>query len=418
MKKTKLSLLIAAIVALCGDVGAQTNACTATFTYSVYAPQQVQFVAVHDSTNTPLVNYYWNFGDGSVDSGNAISHQYPANGDWEACVTVSNANCTYTFCDSVHVGEVPPPTYSLSGYVYKGTLNTCRAVAYLINDSSGYLSLVDISERPDSNAASCWRRFNFSGVPEGYYYLKAALGDEDPDYANYLPTYYGGAINWTDATPIHVTATDYSLHVTLTEGVNPGGPGFVGGWVTEGAGLTIGGNNETRASGDPIADVQINLLTDNNIPVAFTHTDANGRYTFSNLALGTYKVYAEQINKVPYSTNVTLDANNQSRDNVNVVVNSNSAVTGVNDLKEIQVLGVYPNPVLDKTSINVTMKQSTKLAMVLTDINGRTIQNRNLELATGPNEIKLDLSQQAAGVYLVNLTNESSKKIVRLVKVK
>ncbi|HLP51717.1 MAG TPA: T9SS type A sorting domain-containing protein [Chitinophagales bacterium] len=417
MKTTKLTVLLLLLIAAIGGAKAQPNACTGTFNYTVYAPQQVQFIVQHDSFNTPGVTYTWTFGDTTILEGNAVHHQFAADGDYDVCVNIASATCTYTFCDTIHVGVVPAPTYLLSGYVYKGANNTCSAIAYLISDSAGYLSVVAKSEKPDSNSVSCWKRFNFSGVPEGYYYLKAAVDTDDFEYASYLPTYYGGAVNWADATPIHVTAHDYSLHVNLVAGVNPGGPGFVGGWVYEGAGLTIGGGNESRANGDPVAGIQINLVTENDMPVAASVTDANGRYTFSNLALGTYKVYAEQINKVPYAMSVTLDANNQSQDNVNVLVNSNSAVTGVDDMLDISITGVYPNPVTDKTSVAVTMKQSTKVTMTLTDVNGRTIKSRNLELVTGTNEIKLDMNGEAAGVYHMNLTSGNDKKIIRLVKV-
>lgn len=418
MKTTKLNLLVVAMLALYSYVGAQPNACTGTFTYTVFAPQQVQFIAQHDSTNTPAVNYEWDFGDGATGTGNSAVHQYATDGDWEACLTISNTGCTYTFCDSVHVGAVPPPTYLLSGFVYKGNNNTCRAIAYLISDSAGYLTLVAKSERPDSGAVSCWKRFSFSGVPEGYYYIKAAVDTDDFEYANYLPTYHGGAVSWADATPIHVTGHDYSLHVSLVPGVNPGGPGFVGGWVTQGAGLAIGGGvDESRGAGDPLPGVQVNLLTINDVPVACAYTDASGRYTFSNLEVGTYKVYVEEINKVPYPMSVTLDNSNPTQDNVNVTVNSTSAVTGIEDLTDIHVTGIYPNPVSDKTSVIINMQQNNKMYMTLTDANGRLIQARNIELTTGTNEIKVNMNEQAAGVYYLNLVNESSKKAVRLVKV-
>ncbi len=152
------------------------------------------------------------------------------------------------------------------------------------------------------------------------------------------------------------------------------------------------------------------------MPVAHTFTDGAGRYTFTNLALGTYKVYAEEINKVPYSLNVTLNANNPSQDNVNVSVNSNTAVTGLEDLHDIRIEGVFPNPVNDKATIVLSLKLSSKVKMNLTDVNGRLLQSKSLELNSGVNEIRLDLSGRPSGVCHLSLVSEANKKIIRLVK--
>ncbi|HLP20233.1 MAG TPA: carboxypeptidase regulatory-like domain-containing protein, partial [Chitinophagales bacterium] len=332
------------------------------------------------------------------------------------CLSVIDTGCAATVCHDVVIGPPGVPVHYITGAVTTGTDTACSAVIYLISDSAGFLSLAAVTHTVDS-LGMCDGFYYFPNIPQGNYYVKAALDSVDPDYANYLPTYYGNELNWGDATLLALTSHTH-VNINLVAGVNPGGPGFVGGWVFEGAGLAIGGDyNESRGAGDPIAGIQINLLTQNDIPVASAFTNASGRYTFSNLALGTYKIYAEQINKVPYAMNVTLDANNQSQDNVNVLVNSNSAVTGVDDMLDISITGVYPNPVTDKTSVTVTMKQSTKVTMTLTDVNGRTIHSRNMELATGTNDIKLDMNGEAAGVYHMNLTSGNDKKIIRLVKV-
>lgn len=395
------------------------NPCHAQISYNQNTATSFSFYSYPiDSINPASFNYAWSFGDGANAAIANPVHNFAGNGFYTVCLTVTGNACADTTCISLHVAPLPPPNYYLMGAVRANGVGACSGTVYLISDSSGFLSVVNTITLVDSfGNGNCTGGYAF-WAPQGTYYVKAALDVTDPNYANYLPTYYGNQLNWADATPItlnnHLTNGD----IDLIAGVNPGGPGFVGGWVTQGAGLAIGGNNESRSTGDPLPNIQVNLLTLNDVPVAATFTDANGRYTFSNLALGTYKVYAEQINKVPYPLNVTLSANNPTQDNVNVLVNSNSAVTGLDDLRDIQIEGLYPNPVSDRATLSVSLKQNSKVKMTLTDVNGRLLQNKVLDLSTGANRITLDLSEEAAGIYHLSLTNETSKKIIKISKVK
>ncbi len=389
------------------------NPCAAGFGQFAQAPYTIQFYASPwDSLTPPTYTYNWSFGDGATSTLQGPLHNYGVYDTFSVCLTVSAANCYDSICRDVVVSEMPPRTYNLAGSIAKGSSAVCSGFVYLISDSAGFLSLVESQHIGDS----CSGRYFFQRVTAGTYYLKAALDSLDPDYNNYLPTYFTNELNWADATAISVVNDDYNNNFALVAGVNPGGPGFIGGYVSQGAGLAIGGHDESRSTGDPLPNIQVNLLTAAGVPVASTYTDGNGRYTFSNLKLDTYKVYAEEINKVPAPLNVTINANNPLQDDVNVSINSNSAVTGLDDLSQIKIEGISPNPVTDKTVIAINLQKSAQVHLVLTDITGRVLQNRNLDLTTGANQIKLDLSNHSAGVYHVTLSNASHKTILKLIK--
>lgn len=405
------------------------NGCTDTasqyvFLYSachpnVYAYQtspgstEVQFSSsAVDSLNALNFTYAWTFGDGSTSTLNSPIHDYGAYGTYLITLTVTGNGCS----DSVWQGiEVIPPYYTISGKLNYTSSGICKTRAYLIKeDSAGHLTLVgDYYGNIDSN---CTGNYSFQ-VLAGTYYVKGGLDSLDAEYANYLPTYYGDELLWANATPVVVTNSSVSnININLIAGTNPGGPGFVGGWVSQGAGLAIGGNHNERGIGDPLPNIQINLLTDNDVPVAYTFTDANGRYTFGNLALGTYKVYAEEINKVPTPMNVTLTANNPSQDNVDVSINSNSAVTGINDLFDLHVEGLFPNPVTDKATLTVSLKQNSSVQLRVIDTKGSVLTNNPIKLNTGVNKIDINLSGKPAGIYLISLQGEAGSKIIRVAK--
>jgi hypothetical protein len=65
---------------------------------------------------------------------------------------------------------------------------------------------------------------------------------------------------------------------------------------------------------------------------------------------------------------------------------------------------VYPNPA--KTTVTVTFNAIGNYTLKLTDISGTALQTRTVAAGKGANNIRLDVSRYAAGVYFVTLTNE------------
>jgi PKD repeat protein len=398
------------------------NPCNASWNYFVSNDGSDVTFYLNDST-TYMHNVIWSFNDGTIPSTNfSPTHYFAADGSYNVCLSVYGNGCSDTLCQNITI-QNQYHVWRLSGHVNEGVDAACKYTVYLIGvDSSSYLTLIDSTlVGSDSVGLACPDSFAFSSVfyagQSNVRYIKVALRSGDVGYANYLPTYYGDELNWADATPLNVTADLSGINITLVAGTNTGGPGFVGGWVAQGAGLTAGsGNNNHRGIGDPLGHVQINLVTDNDVPVAYTYTDVNGRYTFGNLPLGTYKVYAEAIGKTPQPAYVTLTANNPNVDDVDVSINSTSAVTGINEIGSITLDGVFPNPVTDKTVVRFTVGNNADMKMLLTDMQGRVIMNKNIIAVKGSNQIDINLSNNNAGVYQLSLTSNTSKKIVKLVK--
>lgn len=406
------------------------NGCTSTITYnavvsnntcdtnfSIYYPGLDYIYPYATDTGTGQNSYYWTFGDGTSTSGVAPIHYYTTSGTYLVCMTVTTPNCTATNCKEVNI--TIEPTYSILGYVTKNaqSYNVCDAYVYLIKEDSGFLTAIDTFDLT-ADTGACNSHFYFTGLPGGTYYLKAALASTDADYANYLPTYSTQHLNWADADAISFSGNSHggSANVDLIPGTNPGGPGFVGGWVTQGAGLGIGGGaDETRAAGDPLPGIQINLLNAAGAPVGYTYSDANGHFSFGNLALGTYKIYAEVFNKTPIDLTFTLTQNNPSVDNVQIEVNSSNTV-GVQDLQAMFVDALMPNPTNATATLAVTVKQSATATLTIRDLTGRTVSTQQLQLVSGANNIAVNVANQPDGVYFIELAGQSGNRVLKLVK--
>lgn len=410
------------------------NGCTGTLNYTlVVSSQQISpcdslfytnlvgsdLSVTLANTPNPQATYYWEFGDGDSTVSTSPTHHYNSPGTYNVCLTVTAPGCVASYCRTVNVQNII--NYTITGYVSKDSLsyNVCDAYVYLINDSAGYLTAIDTFDM-SADTGSCNSHFYFTDLPLGTYYLKAALLPTDADYANFLPAYSTQHLNWADADAIVFSGSIYhaSTTISLIPGVNPGGPGFVGGWVTQGAGLGIGGGaDETRAVGDPLAGVQINLLNNAGQPVAYTYSNGSGQFSFGNLALGTYKIYAEALNKTPIELTFTLTQNNPSLESILISVNSNSAVaTAIEELQGLYVEGLMPNPTADMATLAVTVKQTAEATLTVRNLTGSVVNSRQLQLTTGLNNIAVSLANQPNGIYTIELAGASGNRVLKLVK--
>ncbi|HMX40769.1 MAG TPA: carboxypeptidase-like regulatory domain-containing protein, partial [Saprospiraceae bacterium] len=170
--------------------------------------------------------------------------------------------------------------------------NGVHARLYLIRYDTaqgGTLTAVDTTDTYSWN--DWWALGAFKNVVPGYYLIKAALLPGSTGYADYLPTYYQSSLLWSDGTTFeHSSMSPYNSYeqanIVLVKGQNPGGPGFVGGLVSEGANFS--GGQSDRAEGDPLPGVSIVLTLPDGTPMGHATTDAQGQYSFPNLPWGTY----------------------------------------------------------------------------------------------------------------------------------
>jgi len=227
-------------------------------------------------------------------------------------------------------------------------------------------------------------------------------------------------LNWDSATPVIISnAANNNVNIELIEGTNTGGPGFVGGYVSQGAGLIIGnqGNANAKALGDPISNAQVNLLTSNNQPVAYTYTDANGHYQFANLALGAYRIYVEQLNKIPTPLDFALTQQNPTDSGADMTVTSHGT-TGVDNISSLQIMEVYPNPVVANVQLQIGCKQAVNATLKVVDILGRTNLEQEVKLISGQNTAEVNMSGFAAGVYQLVIQTGGQQVAYKIVKAK
>jgi hypothetical protein len=389
--------------------------CDASFTTTV----MFDTVVTHSVTNQAGNTFYqWILPNGTSPSGTTAWTQYLMyNYDTAHSVclvaTDSAGTCSDTVCNTYTAGLIP--SYDIYGTVGYNGVPVSEANVYLIeivNDSMGnILTVVD-------STSTILGDYYFDNLPAGSYYVKAALKQTDSLYSNYLPSYYGGVPNsvgelyWSNAGSIAV-ATGSSINVSfnLVQGNNPGGPGVIGGLVSQGA-------NKTNGPGDPLSGVLILLLDENDQPVGYQISDESGSFEFDNLPLESYTVYAEVTGIPTDAVEYTLTSDNVSTDLIRVEVNSTNVVsfiattTGVEEFNSKQ-LSIYPNPVNSVLKITSVHSQDEKAEISIFNLNGTVYLNQVISLE-GSNQINVE--DLPKGLYILDVKIGSERSTMRFVK--
>lgn len=369
--------------------------CNAAFNSSGPTPIGYTFTAQVQNQN---LDYIWSV-DNQAASGNGYELYVPGltNGVHTICLTVIDSTnlCSDTECMTITVGS--PNCYGyISGQLYAGSNNQPldEGVVYLITHDAqtGLLTAVD------SMVVDSGNYYFFGPVACGDYLIKAAAYPGSQYYNNHIPTYYGNSPFWAFAQTISIGQANIQVtsDVTLIAASNPGGPGFIGGLVSEGA-------NKTDP-GDPVSGMQVNLFDLNGNAIAYTYTNADGEFGFENLAYGTYQVYVEQLGVQTIPAIVTIGPDVSEVDDVQIWASETLITTGINEFDfEGAISGVYPNPVADNAAINFNLEAEVMVNINVVDLAGRTISTTTTSVANGENTLRISTDDLNEGYYFLNI---------------
>lgn len=357
---------------------------------------------------------YWNLPNGATATGSSVTYTLTNyNSSYYACAMVSNTTCTDTICNYFAAGVQPT---SIAGSVSINNMPPQNAMVYLIEADSTSAGTILVAV---DSTVTTQGSYLFSNVTPGDYYVKATLLSTDADYSNYLPSYYAasaiglGQLYWSNADVVTATANNtVYASFNLVQGTNAGGPGFIGGLISQGA-------NKTYLEGDPINGALVILLDDNGTPVAYTTSNANGEFEFSNLALGTYTVYTEVTGIPTTPGTVTLTSENNSTDLVRVEINSifvDTYMDNPSGITEVEntPFKIYPNPVTTELKLIPSKEDINQTATVrIFNINGSLVDQQKLKL----NDQNLfDVSNYNQGSYLMTVETPEHSYTLKFVK--
>ena len=387
-------------------LGPPTGGCHAKFTYTV----QDTTIALTSQSNGTV--FGWDFGDGHTSSSQHPTHTYASTGTYTVChwTSIPGTTCADTVCHMITIHS--SNLWKLCGQVVTGNHGADHATVYLIAYDSaqgGILTAVDSTlVAPASGGKYC-----FHHVPTGSYRVKAALNHASTVYHQYMPTYFDTTLFWFNAHHIYLSSNLNHVDINMVAGNNPGGPGFIGGLVSQGA-------NKMSGPGDPMEGVSILLIKDYIHGVTHTTSGVDGTFRFDNIAYGTYQVVVEIPGKISEVHWATLAPGQDSVKGLQFNVHNTTITTGIFPGPRAPTVDVrwYPNPARDHLVLQAEGRLNTTLDLVITDLTGRVQLAAAHVLAQDGDVYVADLKGIAAGMYMIELRQDGrvvmQGKLVRI----
>jgi hypothetical protein len=345
--------------------------------------------------NDEEADFYWDFGDGNNGEGETINHVYGQAGSYLVTLTsVAGDSCTATSSLQIQVGD-PVGGQAVYGSVFASNQPLDYGQVLLFStdvDSNDYY----VARITDIDSLGS---YYFDNVPDGDY-LILSFPDPMSNYFNtYLPTYFGDVIFWEEAT--HIILGDannpYDIHLVEAQGANAG-EGIIDGEIV-GEGFKDQLND---------SDISLFLLDENNQALEITYSEINSTFDFSDIAYGTYIVYAEITGLPTEPATLTLSADNPSAQ-ITIQVDANGATTGLGEQPSafIEEIGnVYPNPVSQQASIQLKMKKQSVIRLFVYNQIGQLIQSKILTAQSGSSIVTFSTNKLTHGVYSLQIVSD------------
>ena len=290
---------------------------------------------------------------------------------------------------------------TLSGHVYNSSFSPVGNVpVYIVVQHADNSTAILGSDITDNGG-----NFNILTIATRGYAFAVPI---PADTISYLPTYDSSAAVIQDAFLINFYENIGNASIVLIDAGQSGGSGEISG-VVDSSSLPNGrvGIYRTAAvsSGPTIAGLKIVLLNANNQPVATTTTDANGRFRFTNLANGNYKLWVDGygINNATAPVVTVSSASASSSTNLQFAVSGNSlarvgAVTGVASAASAlnAAISIYPNPASSSFTISVYGSQFTNFSYTLADEQGH-------QITKGQGNSSIDVTSIEPGFYILSI---------------
>ena len=103
-----------------------------------------------------------------------------------------------------------------------------------------------------------------------------------------------------------------------------------------------------------------------NQPLAWTRSNGSGQFSFSNLAYGSYKVYADVTGMYSLPEKLTLDEVYPNADSIFIQM-SPEPLIGIEEPEapDFDILALYPNPANDVIKLMIDAEQTTGIEVMV-----------------------------------------------------
>lgn len=286
---------------------------------------------------------------------------------------------------------------TLSGYALAGNDTVKSGMAILFE--KGYRKSTALAKITDGT-------FTFGSLHPAPYTVYVIPDREI--YKNYLPTFYVDKIYYKTADFVTLKENTDDITVKMVYYERKTGTGKIYGNIYYESyklndslmvknALT---NTEGTANYNLAVNATVLLINRSGMPAAWTLTDVNGNYVFTEIPYDTYKVVSETASA--YASSEVVISTAQSTANRDLMLKSTDEITGIT-LPENTAVSLFPNPVKDKLTVSVVQEDVISIYNLNGQLNFHDKLNRGINT--------LDLSDIASGIYIARIGGKSFKLI-------
>jgi len=234
-------------------------------------------------------------------------------------------------------------------------------------------------------------------------------------YPNEIPTYYDSVLLFGNSPPVlHPFCDTVTADFSSVPGMNPGGPGFIGGLISQGA-------NKMAGPGDPVSGLRVMLLNSSNQPVGYATTNAEGYFRINGLSYDLYSVYVDDP-RIDNSVAPVVSINQRElrRDDLwfflytdHLEWGNQATGTAESGLAK-DILTVYPNPAAETVNVRFQSEQAEKATHIyLMNLLGERLIRSSMTLVNGQYQQQLQVGDLAKGVYFLTVETESGNRLTQ-----
>jgi hypothetical protein len=380
--------------------------CEAGFTF-VKNPDNILSVHFLEQSTGALMEYFWDFGDGTTSNVKNPSHAFPEAGNYQVCLTISKNDslnpCRDSICKMIDVED--KTIYQLGGLLFAGDfpINNPHSTG-----DTGYAYLYRFEEKGpepyDSIVFDTLGYYWFASVEEGLYCLKTGLTSHSARWQQFIPTYYGDDFLWYTSDTLRISYNIYNADVRLVAGtLLEEGTGRISGQVFE------EGNTDNPSGHLPGGEVI--LANEEGIPFQAFIAGNEGEFLFDRIPYGNYQVFAEHTGKFSQRISLLLEPSNPCADSVNIHIYNH--LPGINDNTNVFFsAGIYPIPSEDMLYLQLHLLYPQSLSIILMNGLGEPVLSESGQFLQGKFTKCLDVGKLPPGFYILALRGEERGTLV------
>ena len=383
----------------------------AEFSYS-FSDKEVIFFDLSSSAQS----WFWDFADGFYSDLQNPTHTYDNYNTYYVCLTVEDSCGTDTYCDSIYLCQLPTAEYCFSIFDKQVNFTNLSTDVFLFYWDFGDSSYSDLK-----NPTHIYNNY-------GTYYVCLTVEDScgtdtycDSIYLCQLPTaeycfsIFDKQVNFTNlSTDVFLFYWDFG-DSSYSDLKNP--THIYNNYGTYYVCLTVEDSCGTDTYCDsiylcqfPIADYDYFIIDK---LINFTNLSTEALSFFWDFGDGSVSFLENPSHEyIEYrSFNVCLIVQNTCSsdtlcDTVNIIYNK----------PDDFYLKVYPNPTLRFINIEFGNLCMENTEIIVTDEIGKIIHSGKLIKSNENNTCRIDLYNQASGVYFLQIKNENYNSIIKIVR--